>query len=58
MKSSCICLTYILKDFGVSVWKEDGMTKKKPFYKPGNKGMYYVSGSDQDFTFTPQFDLK
>jgi hypothetical protein len=48
----------LLKDFGVSVWKEDGMLKKKPFYKPGNKGIYYVSGKEQDLTFTPQFDLK
>ncbi len=45
-------------DFGVSVWTEDGLVKKKPFYASKDKDMYYVSGKEFPFTFTPQFDLK
>ncbi len=52
-----MCFADIL-DFGVSIWNEDGMIKKKPVYTNKDKGMYYVSGKEFPFTFTPQFDLK
>jgi hypothetical protein len=41
----------------VSVWNEAEIFKKKPFYL-GEDGKEMYTNEKNEFTFTPQFDLK